>query len=48
MTITFIFKPTYRPDLQAISVHATEEQIGMALMILRINGTLIVIYSLVQ
>ena len=31
MTIIFIFKPTYRPDLQAISARATEDQIGMAL-----------------
>ena len=30
MTITFIFKPTHRPDLQAISAHAIEDQIGMA------------------
>ena len=32
MTIIFIFKPTYRPDLQAISARATEDQIGMALV----------------
>ena len=31
MTIIFFFKPTYRPDLQAISARATEDQIGMAL-----------------
>ena len=24
------FKPTYRPDLQAVSAHAAEDQIGMA------------------
>ena len=26
----FIFKPTYRPDIQAISTRATEDEIGMA------------------
>ena len=28
-----IFKLTYRPDLQAISTHATEDQVGMALAV---------------
>ena len=32
VTIIFIFKPTYRPDLQAISTRTTEDQIGMALL----------------
>ena len=31
VTIIFIFKLTYQPDLQAISAHATEDQIGKAL-----------------
>ena len=31
MTIIFIFKQTYQPDLQAISARATEDQIRIAL-----------------
>ena len=30
MTIIFVFKPTYQPDLQAIFARTTEDQIGMA------------------
>ena len=35
MTIIFIFKPTYQPDLQAISV---QNQIGMASPVPYIHG----------